>query len=59
MAMTEARPRWATFSVKSHLDLDALTLDVLLYDALVFRRRTTRKRSSAGTKRDGIPPNWH
>ena len=36
MTMTEARPRWGTFSVKSHLDLDALTLDVLLYDALVF-----------------------
>jgi hypothetical protein len=36
MTMTAVRPRWATFSVKSHLDLDALTLDVLLYDALVF-----------------------
>ncbi len=34
--MTEGRPRWATFSVKSHIDLDALTLDVRLYDALVF-----------------------
>jgi hypothetical protein len=36
MSVSEARPRWGTFSVKSHLDLDALTLDVLLYDALVF-----------------------
>lgn len=35
VTVTEARPRWATFSVKSHLDLDALTLDVLLYEALV------------------------
>jgi hypothetical protein len=33
---TEARPRWGTFSVKSHLDLNALAMDLLLYDAVVF-----------------------
>jgi hypothetical protein len=32
----EARPRWGTFSVRSHKDLPQLITDVLLYDALVF-----------------------
>jgi hypothetical protein len=32
----EARPRWGTYSVRSHTDLGRLIADALLYDVLVF-----------------------
>jgi hypothetical protein len=32
----EDRPRWGTYSVKGHLDLERLIPDLLLYDVLVF-----------------------
>ena len=31
-----SRPRWGTFSVIGHRDLEALAIDLLLYDRLVF-----------------------
>jgi len=31
-----ARPRWGTFSVKAHTELQRLITDLLLYDVLVF-----------------------
>jgi hypothetical protein len=36
MSPVTARPRWGTFSVISHQDARALTVDVLLYDRLIF-----------------------
>lgn len=33
---TEARPRWGTYSVRSHTDLRQLIVDALMYDVLVF-----------------------
>lgn len=32
----EGRPRWGTYSVKAHQELDRLITDVLIYDVLVF-----------------------
>lgn len=32
----EARPRWGTYSVRSHTDLRQLIADALMYDVLVF-----------------------
>lgn len=32
----EARPRWGTYSVKAHQQLDRLIPDLLMYDVLVF-----------------------
>jgi hypothetical protein len=32
----QARPRWATYSVKAHQDLGSLIADLLTYDVLVF-----------------------
>jgi hypothetical protein len=32
----EARPRWGTYSVKAHQELDRLIPDLLMYDVLVF-----------------------
>ena len=32
----EARPRWGTYSVKAHQELDRLIPDLLTYDVLVF-----------------------
>ena len=50
MTITESRPRWGTFSVKSHMNLDALTLDVLLYDGLVFPTPWDEKESARWDK---------
>ncbi|HEX6338365.1 MAG TPA: hypothetical protein VFZ85_15500 [Jiangellaceae bacterium] len=32
----EGRPRWGTYSVKAHQELDRLITDILIYDVLVF-----------------------
>src|SRR5215471_11729861 len=34
--LREARPRWGTYSVRSHTDLKQLIVDALTYDMLVF-----------------------